>query len=182
MRATRLGLVGWSALAVVLGFALLALGAALGLYAGDHARAVGPEHLSPRPGVWLGTDALGRDLLARAIQGARVSLAVGGGAAPAGSMPMPRTALRPAAASLVSAANGKSSSRSKRRAATRRFAGARRAAQSRNARSKVGRSWPKIAAVARSVDAPPAKAPTRRRTAAAPPRDSMYPTTQAASE
>lgn len=81
MRPSRLGLVGWSALAVVLGFALLALGAALGLYAGDHARAVGPEHLSPRPGVWLGTDALGRDLLARAIQGARVSLAVGGGAA-----------------------------------------------------------------------------------------------------
>jgi hypothetical protein len=43
--------------------------------------AVGPEHLSPGPGAWLGTDALGRDLLARAIQGARVSLAVGGGAA-----------------------------------------------------------------------------------------------------
>ena len=59
----------------------LALGAALGLYAQDYAGAAGPELLSPGPGAWLGTDALGRDLLARAIQGARVLLAVGGGAA-----------------------------------------------------------------------------------------------------
>ncbi len=77
----RLGLAGRLALAGLLAFGALALGAALGLYARDYAGAVGPELLSPGPGAWLGTDALGRDLLARAIQGARVSLAVGGGAA-----------------------------------------------------------------------------------------------------
>ena len=76
-----LGRAGRLALAGLLAFAVLAIGAALGLYAQDHAVAVGPELLSPRPGAWLGTDALGRDLLARVIQGARVSLVVGGGAA-----------------------------------------------------------------------------------------------------
>ncbi len=81
MRQVRLGVAGRLALAGLVGFALVAVGAALGLYAGEYARAVGPEHLSPGPGAWLGTDALGRDLLARAVQGARVSLAVGGGAA-----------------------------------------------------------------------------------------------------
>ena len=73
-----LGRAGRLALAGLLAFAVLAIGAALGLYAQDHAAAVGPELLSPRPGLWLGTDALGRDLLARVIQGARVSLVVGG--------------------------------------------------------------------------------------------------------
>lgn len=77
----RLGLAGRLALAGLVGFALLALGAALGLYAADFEQAVAREHLSPGPGAWLGTDALGRDLLARTIQGARVSLAVGLGAA-----------------------------------------------------------------------------------------------------
>ena len=78
---TRLGLAGRLALAGLVGFAALALGAAFGLYAGEYEQAVAREHLAPGPGAWLGTDALGRDLLARAIQGARVSLAVGGGSA-----------------------------------------------------------------------------------------------------
>ena len=76
-----LGTTGTLALAGLAGFALLALGAALGLYARDFEQAVGPEHMSPGTGAWLGTDALGRDLLARAVQGARVSLAVGLGGA-----------------------------------------------------------------------------------------------------
>jgi ABC-type dipeptide/oligopeptide/nickel transport system permease subunit len=63
------------------GFAVAAAGAALGLWAGEYTAAVGPEYAPPGSGAWLGTDALGRDLLARAVQGARVSLGVGLGAA-----------------------------------------------------------------------------------------------------
>ncbi len=77
----RLGVPGILALAGLVGFALLGLGAAVGLYAHNFEQAVGPEHLSPGPGAWLGTDALGRDLWARTIQGTRVSLTVGVGAA-----------------------------------------------------------------------------------------------------
>ena len=76
-----LGVAGVVALAGLGVFIVLALGAALGLWAVGFEEAVAREHLSPGPGAWLGTDALGRDLLARTIQGARVSLAVGGGAA-----------------------------------------------------------------------------------------------------
>lgn len=77
----QLGAAGYAGLAGLLGFAVLAGGAALGLWAGGFEAAVGREYLSPGPGAWLGTDALGRDLLARTIQGARVSMLVGGGAA-----------------------------------------------------------------------------------------------------
>lgn len=77
----QLGAAGWSALAGLSGFGVLALGATLGWWAAGFEEAVAREHLSPGPGAWLGTDALGRDLLARTIQGARVSLVVGGGAA-----------------------------------------------------------------------------------------------------
>jgi ABC-type dipeptide/oligopeptide/nickel transport system permease subunit len=69
------------ALAGLLGFVALAVLAAAGVIATGYEAPVGPEHLAPGPGAWLGTDALGRDLLARAIQGTRVSLAVGAGAA-----------------------------------------------------------------------------------------------------
>jgi len=65
------------AIAGLAGFVGLALLAKLGVLATGYEAAVGAEHMAPGPGAWLGTDALGRDLLARAIQGARVSLAVG---------------------------------------------------------------------------------------------------------
>lgn len=76
-----LGLSGWLATTGLAAFVVLAAGAAIGLWAGGFEAAVGREHMSPEPGLWLGTDALGRDLLARTVQGARVSLTVGGGAA-----------------------------------------------------------------------------------------------------
>ncbi len=40
----------------------------------------GCERLGPRPGFWLGTDLLGRDVLSRMMHGARISLAVGAAA------------------------------------------------------------------------------------------------------
>ncbi len=77
----RLGVTGRLALVGLVVFVLLALGAGLGLFARGFEQAVGPEHVGPGPGAWLGTDALGRDLLARTIQATRVSLVVGVGAA-----------------------------------------------------------------------------------------------------
>lgn len=65
------------AAAVLVGFVAVAIAARFGWIAGVYEAPVGPEYMAPGPGAWLGTDALGRDLLARAIQGARVSLAVG---------------------------------------------------------------------------------------------------------
>lgn len=75
----RLGVAGLVALAILAGFVALALAAALGLVAADFHAFVADPHAPPGPGLWLGADALGRDLGARAIQGARVSLTVGTG-------------------------------------------------------------------------------------------------------
>jgi peptide/nickel transport system permease protein len=51
-------------------------------YPGDAGNAahLTQRQLSPRPGFWLGTDALGRDVLSRLLFGARVSLVIGAGA------------------------------------------------------------------------------------------------------
>lgn len=74
-RAGRLALLGLG------GFALLALGAAAGLWAQAWEVQVGAAYMSPGPAAWLGTDALGHDLWAQAVQGARVSLLAGAGGA-----------------------------------------------------------------------------------------------------
>ena len=75
-RAERLALLGLG------GFVVLALGAAAGLWAQAWDVPVGRPYMSPGTDAWLGTDALGYDLFAQAVQGARVSLVAGvGGAA-----------------------------------------------------------------------------------------------------
>ncbi|MDC0717033.1 ABC transporter permease [Nannocystis bainbridge] len=64
------------------GFAVLASGAAAGLWAQAWDVPVGRPYMSPGTAAWLGTDALGYDLFAQVVQGARVSLVAGvGGAA-----------------------------------------------------------------------------------------------------
>ncbi|MBZ5710881.1 ABC transporter permease [Nannocystis pusilla] len=76
-----LGRLGWLALGGIGGFVVLALGAAAGLWAQAWDVPVGRPYMSPGTGAWLGTDALGYDLWAQALQGARVSLVAGGGGA-----------------------------------------------------------------------------------------------------
>ncbi|WP_026869076.1 ABC transporter permease [Inquilinus limosus] len=75
-RNGRLGLVG---LLLVLGMAL----SAGWLFPGDPLAVTGPAQLPPfqDPAHWLGTDRLGRDVLAQLFHGARVSLLVGAAAA-----------------------------------------------------------------------------------------------------
>lgn len=75
----RLGAPGLLALAALGIFVVIALAAAAGLVARDYQAFVAEPYAAPRPGLWLGADALGRDLGARALQGARVSLVVGTG-------------------------------------------------------------------------------------------------------
>lgn len=59
-------------------YALVAAAAALGWLGADHAvQQPGMEGLPPGRAAWLGTDHLGRDVLARVLQGARIALAVG---------------------------------------------------------------------------------------------------------
>lgn len=70
-----------AAAAGLAGFAVLAIGAAAGWWATRWDVPVGGSYMSPGPGAWLGTDALGYDLLAQVIQGARVSLIAGTGGA-----------------------------------------------------------------------------------------------------
>ncbi|WAS92154.1 ABC transporter permease [Nannocystis punicea] len=74
-RAGRLALFGLG------GFAVLAVGAAAGLWAQAWDVPVGRPYMSPGTDAWLGTDALGYDLLAQVVQGARVSLVAGVGGA-----------------------------------------------------------------------------------------------------
>jgi oligopeptide transport system permease protein len=73
---------GWTVAAAGLAmFAVLAIGAAAGLWATRWEVPVGRPYMAPGTGAWLGTDALGYDLLAQVIQGTRVSLVAGIGGA-----------------------------------------------------------------------------------------------------
>jgi peptide/nickel transport system permease protein len=73
---------GWLGLAGVGLVVLMALSAGW-VFPGDPLAITGPAQLPPfqDPGHWLGTDRLGRDVLAQLFHGARVSLSVGAAAA-----------------------------------------------------------------------------------------------------
>jgi peptide/nickel transport system permease protein len=77
--ADRAGRIGLAGLLLVLGMALTAGW----LFPGDPQAIAGPAQLPPfqDPAHWLGTDRLGRDVLAELFHGARVSLLVGTAAA-----------------------------------------------------------------------------------------------------
>jgi len=77
----RLGLAGGLSLAVLGAFVVIALGASVGLWGADYHGFVADPYAPPGAGLWLGADALGRDLGARVLQGAQVSLVVGLGGA-----------------------------------------------------------------------------------------------------
>ena len=77
--ADRAGRIGLAGLVLVLGMALTAGW----IFPGDPMAIAGPAQLPPfqDPAHWLGTDRLGRDVLAELFHGARVSLLVGAAAA-----------------------------------------------------------------------------------------------------
>jgi peptide/nickel transport system permease protein len=77
--ADRNGRLGLAGLVLVLGMALTAGW----IFPGDPMAIAGPAQLPPfqDPAHWLGTDRLGRDVLAQLFHGARVSLLVGAAAA-----------------------------------------------------------------------------------------------------
>lgn len=73
----RLGLDGSVALAFVTIIVLVAILASSGVVGASHHLLDADPHLRPGGEHWLGTDALGRDVAARVIQGARVSIGAG---------------------------------------------------------------------------------------------------------
>ena len=87
MKGSRVDAAAWLGFCLVGGFIVIALLAPVlephDPLAQDVARRLKPPgFLDPRAGAfWLGTDGLGRDILARLIEGARVSLLVGVGGA-----------------------------------------------------------------------------------------------------
>ncbi len=73
----RLGLAGGLSVLLLVSFVAVAIAASTGLVAADYRSFVADPYAPPGSGLWLGADALGRDLGARVIQGAQVSLVVG---------------------------------------------------------------------------------------------------------
>ncbi len=64
-------------LIIVLGYALVAIMAALGIVASDWAREVGAGNLPPSAEHWFGTDMFGRSVLAKVIRGTQIAMSVG---------------------------------------------------------------------------------------------------------
>ncbi|MDT8439391.1 MAG: ABC transporter permease [Wenzhouxiangellaceae bacterium] len=64
-------------LVVVASFALIALGAALGVWAGDWAAMTAPGWSPPSAEHWLGTTRLGQDIAARALYASRTAFEIG---------------------------------------------------------------------------------------------------------
>jgi ABC-type dipeptide/oligopeptide/nickel transport system permease subunit len=64
-------------LIIVLGYALVAILAALGIVASDWAREVGAGNLPPSAEHWFGTDMFGRSVLAKVIRGTQIAMSVG---------------------------------------------------------------------------------------------------------
>ena len=73
----RLGWTGWAAALALAAFAMAGALGAVGLAGAEHARIVAEPYAPPGSALWLGADALGRDLGARVLAGAQVSLFVG---------------------------------------------------------------------------------------------------------
>jgi peptide/nickel transport system permease protein len=73
----RLGPDGMAAVVVVVMLGLAAVLAAIGVLGADYHRLAADPHLRPGGEHLLGTDVLGRDVAARVIQGARVSIGAG---------------------------------------------------------------------------------------------------------
>ncbi len=73
-RHDRVGM--WS-LAIVTGYALIALGVMLGWWASDWAAVTGPKWAPMSAQYWFGTNIIGQDIFARALYGTRTAFEVG---------------------------------------------------------------------------------------------------------
>ena len=77
MRKFRRDRVGMWSLAVVLGYAVVAIGVILGLWGSDWAAVTGPKWAPVSADYWFGTNIIGQDIFARALYGTRTAFEVG---------------------------------------------------------------------------------------------------------
>lgn len=77
LRKFRRDRVGMWSLAVVLAYAVVALGVVLGLWAGDWADVSGPKWTPVSGEYWFGTNIIGQDIFARSLYSTRTAFEVG---------------------------------------------------------------------------------------------------------